>query len=59
MVDPAPPEARERDLGQLVVGRRLESENTLSRELARNHGVQLVEGLVHEFRASMIVGCCG
>jgi hypothetical protein len=56
MVEPAPPEAWERALGQLVVGRRPEQDNVLSRQLAEDPGVRLVEGLVHEFRASMIVG---
>jgi uncharacterized protein (UPF0276 family) len=56
VVDPAPPEAWERALGQLVVGRRPEQDDALSRQLAEDPGVRLVEGLVHEFRASMIVG---
>jgi len=55
-VEPAPPEAWERALGELVVGRRSKQETALSRELARDPGVRLVEGLVHEFRASMIIG---
>jgi uncharacterized protein len=54
-VNPAPPEAWERALGALVIGRPATQE-PLAQQLANDPGVRLVEGLVHEFRASMIVG---
>ena len=49
----APPNAWECALGSLVVGR--EPEDALSRELAADPGVALVNRLAREFRASMIV----
>ncbi len=52
--DGASPEAWERALGNLVTGR--EAEHPLEADLARDPGVRVVEGLIHEFRASMIVG---
>jgi uncharacterized protein (UPF0276 family) len=55
-VEPAPPEAWERALGTLVVGRHPKVADPLSRELADDPAIRLVEGLIHEFRASMIVG---
>jgi uncharacterized protein len=54
--EPAPPEAWEAALGCLVVGRKPAAENSLASELAADPAVRLVEGLIHEFRASMIVG---
>ena len=53
-LEPAPPAAWERALGRVVIGRRANDE--LSRELERDPGVRIVEELIHEFRASMIVG---
>jgi uncharacterized protein len=50
----APPELWERALGSLVIGRA--SGDRLSGELASDPGVRIIEGLIHEFRASMIVG---
>lgn len=50
----ASPEMWERALGNLVTGRSAESFG--GEELSDDPGVRLVEGLVHEFRASMIVG---
>jgi uncharacterized protein len=57
VVDPpesASPEAWERALGKLVTGR--QPEEPLDEELAGDPGIRVVEGLIHEFRASMIVG---
>lgn len=51
--DRLPPAAWERALGELVIGR---SPSTEVPELADDPGVRIVEGLIHEFRASMIVG---
>ena len=56
MVEPAPPEAWECALGSLVIGRRSKPDDSLSRELADDPAIRLIEGLIHEFRASMIVG---
>ena len=50
---PAPGEW-ERALGSLAIGRA--SGNTLVRELEDDPGVRIIAGLIHEFRASMIVG---
>ena len=50
---PASPDAWERALGALVVGR--EPTDVLSRELAADPGIALVNRLVCEFRASMLV----
>jgi uncharacterized protein (UPF0276 family) len=49
-----PPEEWERALGELVIGRA--SSGSAAAELADDRGVRIVEGLIHEFRASMIVG---
>jgi uncharacterized protein len=49
-----PPAAWERALGRIVIGRRADDE--LGREFERDPGVRIVEELIHEFRASMIVG---
>ena len=49
-------EAWERALGRLVTGQT--AENDLQRELASDPSIALVRGLIHEFRASMIVGPC-
>jgi uncharacterized protein len=48
------PEAWERALGALVIGHK-EGAPTVD-GLADDPGVRLIEGLIHEFRASMIVG---
>lgn len=53
-VDSEPPEVWERALGRLVIGRN--SPDGLGQELAKDRGVKVMEGLVQEFRASMIVG---
>lgn len=50
----ASPAVWERALGRLVIGRPADDE--LSRELANEPGVRIVQGLIHEFSASMIVG---
>jgi uncharacterized protein len=50
----APPQAWERALGALVTGQR--SDDLLGRELRADPGVDIVRGLIQEFRASMIVG---
>ncbi len=47
------PEMWERALGRLVVGRSTNDE--IGVELAHDPGVRLIERLIHEFRASMIV----
>ncbi len=52
--DALPPAAWERALGELVIGRRPANEEASA--LAEDRGVRLIEGLVHEFRASMVVG---
>jgi uncharacterized protein (UPF0276 family) len=52
--DVLPPEAWERALGRLVIGRR--AVGSANGTLADDPGVRIVEGLIHEFRASMIVG---
>jgi uncharacterized protein len=52
--DALPPEAWERALGRLVIGR-VEPDSGAT-GLADDPGVRIVEGLIHEFRASMIVG---
>jgi uncharacterized protein (UPF0276 family) len=49
-----PPEAWERALGRLVIG--CQPDDELGREFERDPGVRIVEELIHEFRASMIVG---
>jgi uncharacterized protein (UPF0276 family) len=41
-------------LGELAIGR--DSATALGRELAADPGVSLMRGLIHEFRASMVVG---
>jgi hypothetical protein len=48
------PAAWERALGRLVIGRL--ADDGLGREFERDPGVRIVEELIHEFRASMIVG---
>ncbi len=53
-VDALPPAAWERALGELVIGRRPTGEEASA--LSEDRGVRLMEGLVHEFRASMVVG---
>jgi len=50
----ASPEVWERALGTLVTGR--SAENSCAEDLAGDPGVRVVESLIHEFRASMIVG---
>jgi uncharacterized protein (UPF0276 family) len=52
--DVLPPAAWERALGELVIGRAPSS--TTAAQLADDPGIRIVEGLIHEFRASMIVG---
>ncbi len=52
--DGAPPADWERALGRLVTGR--EPSSPLEEELQDDPGVRIVVGLIHEFRASMIVG---
>jgi hypothetical protein len=44
----------ERALGQLVIGQ--QAEDAWSEDLAADPGVRVVQGLIHEFRASLIVG---
>jgi uncharacterized protein len=51
--DLVPPAMWEQALGRLVVGRG--ANNEIGRELVRDPGVRVVERLIHEFRASMIV----
>jgi uncharacterized protein (UPF0276 family) len=51
--DLIPPAAWERALGRLVVGQG--ANDQIGLELAQDPGVQVVERLIHEFRASMIV----
>jgi uncharacterized protein (UPF0276 family) len=41
-------------LGRLVIGQ--SAENTTAMELRSDPGVELMRGLIHEFRASMVVG---
>jgi uncharacterized protein (UPF0276 family) len=48
------PQVWERALGRLVTGQTSDDECTA--ELRDDPGVRLVEGLIHEFRASLIVG---
>jgi uncharacterized protein (UPF0276 family) len=50
----ATPEVWERALGGLVTGRR--PDDPYAEGLADDPGVRIVESLIHEFRASMIVG---
>lgn len=50
----ASPDVWERALGTLVTGRG--AEDSCAEDLAGDPGVRVVEGLIHEFRASMIVG---
>lgn len=52
--DAAAPEAWERALGRLVTGQ--PANGRVLDELADDPGVHVVEGLIHEFRASLIVG---
>jgi uncharacterized protein (UPF0276 family) len=52
--DRLPPAAWERALGELVIGRSVS--DPAARDLADDPGIRIVEGLIHEFRASMIVG---
>jgi uncharacterized protein (UPF0276 family) len=52
--DGAPPADWERALGRLVTGR--EPSSALEEDLEDDPGVRIVVGLIHEFRASMIVG---
>jgi len=51
--DLVPPAVWERALGRLVVGQ--DADDQIGRELAQDPGVRVVERLIHEFRASMIV----
>ncbi|HYN26288.1 MAG TPA: DUF692 family protein [Pyrinomonadaceae bacterium] len=51
--DLVPPDIWERALGRLVVGRSTDDE--IGVELAHDPGVRVIERLIHEFRASMIV----
>ena len=51
--DLIPPAVWERALGRLVVGQ--EADDQIGRELAQEPGVGVVQRLIHEFRASMIV----
>jgi uncharacterized protein len=53
-MDTLSPAAWERALGKLVIGRASPEGTTAG--LADDPGVRIVEGLIHEFRASMIVG---
>lgn len=56
-VDPpgaASPETWERALGSLVTGR--PASDQCGEQLSDDPGVRVVEGLIHEFRASLIVG---
>ena len=53
-MEEASAEAWERALGSLVIGRT--TGDRLALELEQDPGVKVVEGLIHEFRASMIVG---
>jgi hypothetical protein len=50
----ASPEMWEQALGKLVIGK--SADDPCSEELSDDPGVRVVEGLIHEFRASMIVG---
>ena len=52
--DSVAPEAWERALGALVIGHA--DRGPTVDGLARDPGVRIMEGLIHEFRASMIVG---
>ena len=52
--DPATPAVWERALGKLVTGQPPDDE--FGRELQSDPGVALVQGLIKEFRASMVVG---
>lgn len=51
--DPVPPAAWERALGRVATGQA--ADDDIGAELARDRAVPLVEGLIHEFRGSMIV----
>jgi uncharacterized protein len=51
--DALPPEAWERALGSLVIGR---NDAAAEDGLRNDPAISLVQGLIHEFRASMIVG---
>jgi hypothetical protein len=48
------PESWERALGSLVIGRPVDG--PFGDDLSEDPGVRVVEGLIHEFRASLIVG---
>lgn len=50
----APPQVWEQALGALVTGQR--SNGQIGRELREDPGINLIRGLIQEFRASMIVG---
>jgi uncharacterized protein (UPF0276 family) len=50
----ASPASWEHALGSLVIGR--SPDDVLSRELESDPGVEIVNRLIHEFRASMVVG---
>jgi uncharacterized protein len=54
--DAPPPEAWERALGKIVTGQTPIGDDPLGQALAQDPGVKIIEGLIHEFRASMIVG---
>jgi len=51
--DLVPPAVWERALGRLVVGQ--DADDQIGMDLAEDPGVRVVERLIHEFRASMIV----
>ena len=53
VLDRVSPRAWERALGQLVTGQVADGE--IGAELARDRAIRLTEGLIHEFRASMLV----
>jgi uncharacterized protein (UPF0276 family) len=50
----ASPEVWERALGNLVTGQ--PADDLCGEELSRDPSIRIVEGLIHEFRASLIVG---
>lgn len=52
--DTLAPEVWERALGELVIGRH--PSDSAASEMADDPGVRIVQGLIHEFRASMVVG---
>lgn len=50
----ASPDVWERALGKLVTGQR--PEDACGEALSQDPGIRVIEGLIHEFRASLIVG---